>query len=245
MACSQCGSTGPAIHGRCGDCGALLSKETLVATGVMTPVPTPPPLPDTDETRLDPSPPTASRAGTPAPPRGGGPLQIGQNFSSRYHIIRLLGIGGMGAVYQAWDQSLEVAVAVKVIRPEATDDPEAARNLQRRFKRELLLARQVTHKNVVRIHDLGEIDGVTYITMPYVHGSDLATILKRQGRLPVNRALEIARQLASGLAAAHEAGVVHRDLKPANVMIEADDTALIMDFGIARSTSSATGFAMT
>src|SRR5262245_33447388 len=241
MACSHCGSTLPAVHGRCGVCGTAALSATMVATGVLTPIPTPPPA--DDETRLDTSLPPSSTA--PRPPRSGGPLQIGQDVSGRYHIIRLLGIGGMGAVYQAWDQALSVTVAIKVIRPEAGEDPEAAHNLQRRFKRELLLARQVTHKNVVRIHDLGEIDGITYITMPYVQGSDLATILKRQGRLPVNRALHIARQVASGLAAAHEAGVVHRDLKPANIMIEAEDTALIMDFGIARMTEHATDFSMT
>ena len=172
-------------------------------------------------------------------------LSVGEDFGARYHIIRLLGIGGMGAVYQAWDKVLEVAVAVKVIRPDATLDPEAARALEKRFKRELLLARQVTQRNVVRIHDLGEIDGITYITMPYVQGSDLATILKREGRLPVERALAIARQVASGLAAAHQAGVVHRDLKPANIMVDAEDNALIMDFGIARSTVGATGVGMT
>ena len=164
-----------------------------------------------------------------------GPLEIGRNFGSRYHIIRLLGIGGMGAVYQAWDQVLEVAVAIKVIRLDV-DRPSTAAELEKRFKRELLLARQVTHKNVVRIHDLGEIDGIKYITMPYIQGSDLWTVLKREGRLPVPRALVIARQVASGLEAAHEAGVVHRDLKPANIMLDAEDHACVMDFGIARST---------
>ena len=151
----------------------------------------------------------------------------------------------MGSVYQAWDQELEVAVAVKVIRPDVTADPAVAADLERRFKRELLLARQVTDKHVVRIHDIGEIDGIKYITMPYIHGSDLATILKREGRLPVPRALSIARQIALGLIAAHEAGVVHRDLKPANIMVDESDHAVIMDFGIARSTSGATAFAMT
>jgi serine/threonine protein kinase/tetratricopeptide (TPR) repeat protein len=144
----------------------------------------------------------------------------------------------MGAVYQAWDGELDVVVALKVIRPEATSSPGAARAIERRFKQELLLARQVTHKNVVRIHDLGEIDGIKYITMSYIDGADLATVLKRAGKLPVPEALRIVRQVASGLQAAHEAGVVHRDLKPANIMIEGD-RAIIMDFGIARSTSGA------
>ena len=172
------------------------------------------------------------------------PLSIGHDFGNRYHIIHTLGAGGMGAVYQAWDKVLEGAVAIKVIRPDASASPEEARALEKRFKRELLLARQVTHRNVVRIHDLGEIDGITYITMPYVQGADLATVLKREGRLSVERALRIAKQVASGLAAAHEAGVVHRDLKPANIMLEDEDEALIMDFGIARSTS-ASGIGMT
>ncbi len=152
----------------------------------------------------------------------------------------------MGAVYQAWDHVLDVAVAVKVIRPETMEDPEGALELERRFKRELLLARQVTHKNVVRIHDLGEIDGIKYITMPYIEGSDLATILKREGRLPLARALTIARQIAAGLASAHEAGIVHRDLKPANIMVGKEDHALIMDFGIARlAAAGATAFGAT
>ena len=96
----------------------------------------------------------------------------------------------MGAVYQAWDQELGVAVALKVIRPEATADPAAAADMERRFKRELLLARQVTHTNVVRIHDLGELKGIKYITMPYVQGEDLATCLKRDGKLPVERRVD-------------------------------------------------------
>ncbi len=209
-----------------------------MATGVMTPIPTP--IPD-DETRVVPPP-----AGSTAPTsRSATTLSVGQDFGARYHIIRMLGAGGMGAVYQAWDKVLEVAVAVKVVRPDATLDEEAAQALEKRFKRELLLARQVTHPNVVRIHDLGEIDDILYITMPYVQGSDVATILKREGRLPVDRALVIARQVASGLAAAHQAGVVHRDLKPANIMVDAEDHALIMDFGIARSTEGATVAAMT
>ena len=168
----------------------------------------------------------------------GGPLEVGSAFGARYHIIRMLGIGGMGAVYQAWDAELGVSVAIKVIRPEVMADAHAAAEVERRFKRELLLARQVTHKNVVRIHDLGEIDGIKYITMPYVDGADLSTVLKREGRLSVPKVLRIARAVVSGLVEAHKVGVVHRDLKPANIMIGADDEAMIMDFGIARSTGA-------
>lgn len=180
----------------------------------------------------------------PRAPRTGddhtGPLDVGQAFGSRYHIIRLLGTGGMGAVYQAWDAELGVAVAIKVIRPSIMAEPGAASEVERRFKRELLLARQVTHPNVVRIHDLGEIDGIKYITMSYVDGLDLATRLKREGKPSIADTLSIARSVVSGLVAAHAAGVVHRDLKPANIMIQRDGDALIMDFGIAHSTGTAT-----
>jgi eukaryotic-like serine/threonine-protein kinase len=165
-----------------------------------------------------------------------GPLPIGKDFG-RYHIIRMLGIGGMGAVYQAWDGELEVAVAIKVIRPESLKDPLAAAEVERRFKRELLLARQVTHRNVVRIHDIGEMEGIKYITMDYVKGTDLASRLRCDGRLPPDVVLPIARGIVSGLIAAHAAGVVHRDLKPANIIISDEGETLIMDFGIARSAS--------
>ena len=166
-----------------------------------------------------------------------GPLHVGQQFSARYIIVRLLGIGGMGAVYQAWDTELSVMVAVKVVRPEVTKDASTARDIERRFKQELLLARQVTHRNVVRIHDMGEIDGIKYITMPFIEGDDLASILRKTGRPSIDRVMAIARQVASGLKAAHDAGVVHRDLKPANIMLGGDSEAVIMDFGIARTAS--------
>src|SRR6266511_3695684 len=218
-------------------------------------------LPDDGATTFEPVPksrPPSGRAGTTPAPRGSsadrrdsasppprrvpssgqdGPLEMGQSFGTRYHIIRTLSVGGMGAVYQAWDAELSLAVAVKVIRPEIAADPVAAREIQRRFKRELLLARQVTQKNVVRIHDLGEIEGIKYITMAYVEGADLASVLRKEAKLPVPRALRIAKDIAAGLLAAHDAGVVHRDLKPANIMVDAEDTAQIMDFGIARSTA--------
>ena len=141
----------------------------------------------------------------------------------------------MGAVYQAWDAELGLSVALKVIRPAARIDPIAAQTMERRFKQELLLARQVTHRNVVRIHDMGEVRGIKYITMPFIEGEDLSKIIGRQARLPIHQVLRIARSVVSGLAAAHAAGIVHRDLKPANIMIAADGEAMIMDFGIARS----------
>src|SRR4051812_46938744 len=178
-----------------------------------------------DETRAQPVKAAASRArpkgrasayAAADPEAGHGPLTPGQAFGSRYHIIRILGMGGMGAVYHAWDAELGVAVAIKIIRPEIMADPATAAEVGRRFKRELLLARQVTHKNVVRIHDLGEIDGIKYITMPYVDGADLSTIRLRDGKMPVSRVLRIARSVIGGLVEAHKAGVVHRDLKPAN-----------------------------
>jgi eukaryotic-like serine/threonine-protein kinase len=178
---------------------------------------------------------------SPRPSPDSTTFKPGQDFGPRYRILQLLGVGGMGAVYRARDAELAVDVALKVIRPEVAADPATARDLEQRFKRELLLARQVTHRNVVRIHDIGEVDGVKYITMPFVEGQDLATVLKREGRLPVERALRIFRAVLSGLVAAHHAGVVHRDLKPANVMVAADDDALIMDFGVARLSEPVTG----
>jgi eukaryotic-like serine/threonine-protein kinase len=190
-----------------------------------------------DQTTMTPE--SAPRPVTSSRPRSladgdAGPLAVGQAFGTRYLVIKVLGIGGMGAVYQAWDAELGQAVALKLIRPETSSDPAAAREMERRFKQELVLARQVTHKNVVRIHDLGEIDGIKYITMPYLDGSDLSTMLKKDGKLPVPTALRIVRGVAAGLQAAHEAGIVHRDLKPANIMLVGDH-AIIMDFGIARS----------
>jgi serine/threonine protein kinase/tetratricopeptide (TPR) repeat protein len=170
------------------------------------------------------------------PDDAGSPLKVGDSFGDRYRIDKLLGFGGMGAVYKAWDQELDIPVALKVIRPEMAQDPAVAEQLDRRFKRELLLARKVTHKNVVRIHDLGEIRGIKYITMTYIEGEDLLAVLKRDGTVPVPDALRILRPVISGLVAAHEAGVVHRDLKPANIMVEpASGESYIMDFGIARS----------
>ena len=164
-----------------------------------------------------------------------GPLRLGQDFGTRYTILKLVGQGGMGFVYEALDRDLGILVALKVLRS-GNADRRAVAEMRRRFKTELLLARRVTHKHVIRIHDIGEIDGIKFLTMPFIKGRDLATVLKT-GPLPVVTALRHARQVAAGLVAAHAAGVIHRDLKPANVMIGDDGNAVLMDFGIARSSA--------
>lgn len=173
------------------------------------------------------------------PPEVSGTLPPGTKLGTRYTILSLLGQGGMGAVYKAYDDELGVAVAIKTILAGEGSDEYTRRDQVSRFKSELLLARQVTHKNVVRIHDLGEFRGLKYITMSYVAGETLTSLVKRVGPLPVPQALALARQIADGMAAAHEVGVVHRDLKPDNVMVTPDGQALIMDFGIASSSESA------
>jgi serine/threonine protein kinase len=242
MTCPLCGKAASVVHGRCSSCKGALepANSGQEETGFLPLISSPGELtgPEVTGYQVPPSQPGHRTASDPRAETT--PLVPGQAFGARYHVIRMLGAGGMGAVYQAWDEELGVAVAIKVIRPEVLADPEAVEEIERRFKRELLLARQVTHKNVVRIHDLGDIDGIKYITMPYVQGSDLATLLKRHGKLHVGRALMIARQVAGGLVAAHEAGIVHRDLKPENIMIDGD-FAMIMDFGIARAMSALDG----
>ena len=178
--------------------------------------------------------------GGPLPtPSGEHALVAGRVFGDRYHIIQKLGAGGAGAVYQAFDRTLGIPVALKVLRQ--SDEPRGASETERRLRQELLLARQITHKNVVRIHDIGEADGISYITMPYVKGGDLATLLTRAGPLPIPRALSFARQIVAGLFAAHDVGIVHRDLKPANILIDENDHATIVDFGIAHSMRATTG----
>jgi len=158
-------------------------------------------------------------------------LQIDTVLGGRYKILEMLGLGGMGAVYKASDLELDRLIALKVIRPDIARHPEALG----RFRQELLTARQVTHKNVVRIFDIGESDGVKFITMEYVAGRDLRSILADQGKLAVSEALPIVRQICSALEAAHTEGVIHRDLKPGNVMRDEQGRIVVMDFGLARS----------
>ena len=153
----------------------------------------------------------------------------GTLLANRYRIAGLLGKGGMGEVYRAYDLTLEQPVALKFL-PEAHSANPVAMAL---FRKEVRMGRQVSHPNVCRVHDIGQMQGQTYISMEYVDGEDLSSLLRRIGRLPPDKGLEIARRLCAGLAAAHERGVLHRDLKPSNVMIDGRGQVLITDFGLA------------
>jgi serine/threonine protein kinase/tetratricopeptide (TPR) repeat protein len=167
-------------------------------------------------------------------------LAIGRKLGGRYTILGVLGRGGMGAVYKAWDDELSLPVAIKTIYFSEGTDPGTRGDMERRFKREVTLARQITHRSVVRIHDIGDIDGMKYLTMELVEGETLAAMMRRLGPMPVRDVMNVARQVADGLVAAHEKGVIHRDLKPENIMVTPGGHALITDFGIARSARTTT-----
>ncbi len=152
-------------------------------------------------------------------------------FGGRYEILNVLGQGGMGAVYKARDRELDRVIALKVIRPELATDAA----ILLRFKQELILARNITHKNVVRIYDLGEADGIRFISMEYVDGEDLRTLLRHAGKLPPKEAIAVVEQVCRALDAAHSEGVIHRDLKPQNIMRDQHGRIVVMDFGLARS----------
>ncbi len=175
--------------------------------------------------------------GKPAPPRIQRPqsnpsmLQPGAILGQRYEILQILGEGGMGAVYKARDRELNRMVALKVIRP----DLAGSQAIIDRFKQELLLATQVTHKNVIRIYDLSEADGMKFITMEYVEGEDLRGLMQKKGKLAPDEAVEIMQQTCRALEAAHSAGIIHRDLKPQNIMRDKAGRILVMDFGLART----------
>ena len=147
----------------------------------------------------------------------------------RYRIIGLLGRGGMGEVYRATDLVLAQQVALKFLPEATTSNPDALA----RFHNEVRIARQVSHPNVCRVYDIGTIEGQPFLSMEYVDGEDLGSLLRRIGRLPNDKAIEMARKLCAGLAAAHDKGVLHRDLKPANIMIDGRGQLLITDFGLA------------
>lgn len=155
----------------------------------------------------------------------------GTIFAGRYKVVEELGRGGMGRVYRAYDNQLREEVALKIIKPEVASDKKALE----RFSNELKLARKIIHRNICRLYELMEYQGVRFISMEYVPGEDLKSFIKRARRLDIGAAVAIAIQVCEGLAEAHRLGVVHRDLKPGNIMIDNEGSAKIMDFGIARS----------
>ena len=176
--------------------------------------------------------------GTPPPGAVRPPQAEDENFfkngtvlAGRYEILSVLGEGGMGAVYKAKDRELNRTVALKVIRP------ELARNsaIVERFKHELRLSHQVTHKNVIRIYDLGEGEGVKFITMEFIDGQDLRSLIREKQKFSPEEAVETMRQVCQALDAAHSVGVIHRDLKPQNIIRDTNGRVLVMDFGLART----------
>jgi tetratricopeptide (TPR) repeat protein/predicted Ser/Thr protein kinase len=158
-------------------------------------------------------------------------LAEGTLLADRYEILKLLGEGGMGAVYKARDTELDRLVAIKVIRPELAGHP----SILQRFKQEIILARKITHRNVIRIFDLGLAEGMRFITMEFVEGRDLSSMLEVRPKHSPEETVQILRQVCGALEAAHNEGVVHRDLKPQNIMIEPSGRVCVMDFGLARS----------
>src|SRR4030095_11917544 len=169
-----------------------------------------------------------------------GRFRTGALFAKRFRMVGLIGRGGLGEVYRAHDLELDQTVALKFLTAVRFD--ERARG---RLRQEVRLARQVTHPNVCRVYDIGEAQGELYLSMEYVDGEDLAALLRRIGKLPMDKAIEIALKLCAGLAAAHAKGMLHRDLKPANIMIDSLGEVRIMDFGLAAISDQLRGTQVT
>jgi eukaryotic-like serine/threonine-protein kinase len=226
MQCPLCQTENPPSAASCTKCSTPLplSDQTLDGTLSSGTPPAHTTPPGTSAWSVAVSPP-------PDAPYAQGEELVGTLLADRYGILALLGQGGMGAVYKARDTELERFVALKLIRPDLASNPE----ILRRFKQELILAREVTHRNVIRIFDLGQAKGFKFITMEYVEGRDLRAILREREKLPPEEAVRIIAQVCRALEAAHAAGVVHRDLKPQNIMLDAKDRVYVMDFGIAHS----------
>jgi hypothetical protein len=226
MSCPACGSEVPGTARFCPSCGSAVDTG---ATLTREPEATPrtPGSPGDSPRKRSPSP--SVRISSSSDSFDGARFTPGTVLEDRYRIVAMAGRGGMGEVYRAEDLKLSQTVALKFLPESIAQDGVALA----RFHREVRIARQVSHPNVCRVFDIGEADGLPFLTMEYVDGEDLATLLRRIGRLPADKAVEVARQTCAGLAAAHEHGVIHRDLKPANVMIDGRGKVRITDFGLA------------
>ena len=216
--CPSCSAIAPDDAVTCPRCGIVLGTSAAPA------------FDDSSETRLRaPSVLPVSLSSSSGSAPGQDLFVPGQVLAGRYRIVGLLGGGGMGEVYRADDLRLGQPVALKFLPPGFAADPRRLAV----FHNEVRLAREVSHPNVCRVYDIGEVDGQVFLSMEYIDGEDLASLLRRIGRVPHDKALEIARQVCAGLAAAHEKGMLHRDLKPGNVMIDGRGRARITDFGLA------------
>jgi len=215
MQCTHCGFDNQASAASCVKCATPFPGSDLTLAGGTEATPS------ASFTQA----PSAAPLATPAV------IEVGSVVGNRFEILQLLGEGGMGAVYKAHDRELEKDVALKLIRAELARNPE----ILQRFKQEIILARQITHRNVIRIFDIGQADGHKYITMEYLEGRDLRAVLREKGKLTPEEAAKIVLQICRALEAAHGEGVIHRDLKPQNIMLDANGRAYVMDFGIARS----------
>jgi serine/threonine protein kinase len=245
MFCSKCGAQVSPTGRFCTACGQAVDVDTgttllgneesfegaTIAPEIPAPRRTPSPRPSTHTPRTPTNPLTSSD------PIGGGRFTPGQIILERYRVVALAGRGGMGEVYRAEDLTLGQVVAIKFLPEALSQDPSALA----RFHAEVRTARQVSHPNVCRVFDIGEADGILFLTMEYVDGEDLASVVRRIGRLSPDKATEIARQICAGLAAAHERGVIHRDLKPANIMLDGAGKIRITDFGLAGIAASIKG----
>ncbi|HEY7112636.1 MAG TPA: serine/threonine-protein kinase, partial [Thermoanaerobaculia bacterium] len=199
----------------CASCGEAVSSASQLPTGLATPS-------VAAAARRAPSSPVGRLASSDSIEAGG--FTPGTMLAERYRVIGLIGRGGMGEVYRADDLKLGQPVALKFL-PDRLSSDQA---LLERFFAEVRTARTVAHPNVCRVYDIGDVDGRHFLSMEYVDGEDLASLLRRIGRLPQDKALELSRQLCAGLSAAHDRGVLHRDLKPANVMVDGRGRARIM-----------------
>ena len=172
---------------------------------------------------------------------GGEPLRPGAVFAGRYDVKEIIGAGGMGVVYRAFDRELQEPVAIKTLKQEAMAGGAALE----RFKQEIRLARRIAHRNVVRTYDLGEQNGMYYLTMEYVEGTSLKQLIVSRGKLPVEVTLTVGKQLCRALEVAHAEGVIHRDIKPQNIVVEPSGFLKVMDFGIARLANPPQGKGLT
>jgi len=218
LICPECKTSNPDNAASCESCSTAFGLDSPIAAEGQ------------NDQRTEVAAPVSSPFSSPlsgaAAARGFAGLAAGDVIAARYEIIAGIGQGGMGSVYKALDRELDRVIALKTIRPDLASNA----SVLRRFKQEILLARQISHRNVIRIFDFGVANGVRFITMEFVDGEDLKSRLRRHGKLAPDESVAVMRQICEGLQAAHTEDVIHRDLKPENILIDQQNHARIMDF---------------